>query len=126
MRHRGPWTLGSSRYLGVSSALACRRTGAAMQKFLARSFFLMLKRAYYQKRISEFANSASDSIFGALTAANSFPVEIQQRNAWLHQIRQLKQALISSPDSYVFDECLSGVSHPSSARDDYLRPQRGY
>ncbi|MBN9024479.1 MAG: DUF2075 domain-containing protein [Rhizobiales bacterium] len=66
----------------------------------------MLRRAYYQKSIREFLTDSSESILGTLTKAHHFSLEIQQTNAWVCQISQLKQQLgmLTLSDGDVFFE----------------------
>lgn len=65
----------------------------------------MLRRAYYQKSIPEFLADSSESILGTLTKAHHFSLEIQQTNAWLYQISQLKQQIAKlTPSGDIFFE----------------------
>jgi hypothetical protein len=50
-----------------------------------------MKRAYYSADISEFIEQSADAVLGTLAAASEFSVEATQRDAWLEQIRILKQ-----------------------------------
>lgn len=58
-----------------------------------------MKRAYYSAPISEFIGHSSETILGILTACSEFPVEASQRDAWLEQIRVLKNTLAPFPGS---------------------------
>lgn len=52
-----------------------------------------MKRAYYSAPIFEFLGDSPETILGTLTACSEHPVEALQRDAWLEQVRILKQAL---------------------------------
>jgi hypothetical protein len=52
-----------------------------------------MKRYYYGDPIVEFLKKDSDSILGALVAANEFPLEMTQRDAWVRQIDLLQSVL---------------------------------
>ncbi|RVT52732.1 DUF2075 domain-containing protein [Rubrivivax albus] len=54
-------------------------------------------RAYYANSIGEYLASDEDSVLGALTAASTFAVDIAQRNAWLEEIRLLRETLPAFP-----------------------------
>ncbi|MEO7478906.1 MAG: hypothetical protein ABIT64_06720, partial [Lysobacteraceae bacterium] len=54
-----------------------------------------LDRAYYSDRIEHFLERASDEILGALSRRSAFVIESTQKQAWLEQIRLLKEVLQS-------------------------------
>lgn len=64
----------------------------------------MLGRAYYQSKILDFLNTTSSTILGELSHKNEFPLELQQKNAWLAQIENLKAQLAGIPDGHIFFE----------------------
>ncbi|MDO8449136.1 MAG: DUF2075 domain-containing protein [Rhodoferax sp.] len=53
-------------------------------------------RAYYADSIADFLMRASDEILGTLVRSSAFSIEAPQRNAWLEQIRLLKETLINN------------------------------
>ena len=52
-----------------------------------------MKRHFYSSGISEFLGANEEEILGRLVSANPFSLDITQRDAWLEQIRILKNAL---------------------------------
>ncbi len=52
-----------------------------------------MKRFYYSATISKFIKSTSQEILGALAERNEFALEQTQKDAWLIQIKILKQVL---------------------------------
>ena len=52
-----------------------------------------MKRAYYSASIADFKASNSEQILGTLAGNNPFTLEHSQRNAWLEEIRILKEVL---------------------------------
>ncbi len=62
-----------------------------------------MKRAYYSNSISQFISEDKDAILGVLTSASDFSVEVNQRNAWLLQITQLKSLLDGINGSIYFE-----------------------
>lgn len=56
-----------------------------------------MKRAYYSAEIHEFIEQPLDIILGKLSASSEFAVEASQRDAWLEQIRVLKNVLAGRP-----------------------------
>lgn len=61
-------------------------------------------RAYFASAIGKFLASNDESILGALTAASTFAVDIAQRNAWLEEIRLLRQVLSAFPTGEILLE----------------------
>lgn len=61
-------------------------------------------RAYYASSIGDHLASSEESILGALTAASTFAVDITQRNAWLEEIRLLRQVLQAFPTGEILLE----------------------
>ena len=53
----------------------------------------MPQRAQYSDPITTFIEEAPDSILGKITSTSAHDVELLQRNAWLEQIRVLKDQL---------------------------------
>ena len=64
----------------------------------------MLQRAYYSATIAKFLQSSEDEIVGVLASKHAFALEIEQRNAWLSQIKILRNELDSRSDGWVFFE----------------------
>lgn len=64
----------------------------------------MIRRAYYSQSIPAFIQDTESSILGDLTRGHSFSLEIQQTNAWIHQIAHLKQQLSPFTSGEVFLE----------------------
>ena len=62
-----------------------------------------MERFYYGKSIAEFLVEASDSIFGALSRAESFDTARDQKNAWNEEIGLLK-SILQGYEGYVFFE----------------------
>ncbi len=58
-----------------------------------------MPNSYYRAPIQAFAGTGSDAIVGALTTASDFPVDPDQRDAWLAEIETLKGALDRLPGS---------------------------
>lgn len=58
----------------------------------------MLERFYYSDAISAFLDKDSNAILGTLAAKNAFSLEATQRNAWMEEIRILKEVLQSFRD----------------------------
>ena len=52
-----------------------------------------MNRAFYSNTISNFLNSSTDEIIGKLAINNPFPLEQTQRDAWLEEIKILKDVL---------------------------------
>lgn len=57
-----------------------------------------MKREYYSDSITMFLDKAPISILGSLAQSSEFPVEAPQRDAWLEQIKILKDALLPYRD----------------------------
>lgn len=62
-----------------------------------------MSRAYYFKSISAFIADTENHILGELTSKHEFALEEQQRNAWLTQIRTLKNGLQSVNGHIAFE-----------------------
>jgi len=63
-----------------------------------------MKRAYFQAPISEFLHSDENGVLGELTRAHGHALEHQQKNAWLQEIRHLRQALSGFDGGHIFLE----------------------
>jgi Uncharacterized conserved protein (DUF2075) len=61
-------------------------------------------RAYYADTIAEFLARDELFVLGKLTEQSEFAVDVQQRDAWLEEIRVLRQALTAVADGDVFFE----------------------
>jgi len=63
-----------------------------------------LKRAYFASSATEFLACSEDSVLGALTASSEFSVDPPQRNAWLEEIRLLREVLTAFASAEVLLE----------------------
>jgi hypothetical protein len=61
-------------------------------------------RAYYDAEIRDFLNDDDDRILGILTAGHHHSLEVQQRWAWLEQLKVLKRSLHNHPAGHLFLE----------------------
>ena len=52
-----------------------------------------MRRAYFSNNIEEFLNDSEEQILGVIVKNNDFPFEQTQRDAWLEEIRLLKELL---------------------------------
>lgn len=64
----------------------------------------MAQRAYYSSAVGAFLEESNDSILGKLTTASTYNVELPQRNAWLEEVRILRDQLRYFPEAYLFLE----------------------
>lgn len=62
-----------------------------------------MRRSYYSDQISDFQKRTSDEILGRLAQGNDFPLEQTQRDAWLEEIRILKNILQPYKGSIYFE-----------------------
>ncbi len=62
-----------------------------------------MNRAYYSDSIPNFLNSNSSEIIGKIALKNEFSLEQSQRDAWLEEIRILKEVLIRYKGSIYFE-----------------------
>jgi len=53
-----------------------------------------MKRAYYSETISGFLYAAAENILGKLAENSTFALETTQRDAWMEQIRILKEVAL--------------------------------
>src|SRR5579871_1192198 len=58
-----------------------------------------MKRYYYSASIAAFLERNPDTILGSLLAANEYPLEMTQRDAWLAEIQILQTALVPYRDA---------------------------
>ena len=63
-----------------------------------------MRRAYYQASSAVFLQQSEAEILGQLTQESDFALELAQREAWMHQIKHLKDILTSLPSSHLFME----------------------
>ena len=61
-------------------------------------------RSYYSEKVSKFLNSSDNEILGQLLMNHSFSNDLEQKRAWLEQIRILKGALVDFPEATLFFE----------------------
>ncbi len=54
---------------------------------------MRLRRAYFAASITDFLACPLSQVLGGLAAASEFLVELAQRDAWLHEIELLREAL---------------------------------
>ena len=62
-----------------------------------------MRREYYSYTIPNFISSTSEEIFGSIAQSSDFSVETTQRDAWLEQIRILKNVLQPYKGSIYFE-----------------------
>lgn len=62
-----------------------------------------MRRAYYSDKIPDFLLRSSEEILGKLAQANAFSLEQTQRDAWLEEIRILKNVLQYYQGSIYFE-----------------------
>jgi hypothetical protein len=62
-----------------------------------------MRRQYYSDTISDFLKRNSEEVLGKLAQANNFTLEQTQRDAWLEEIRILKNALQHYNGSVYFE-----------------------
>jgi hypothetical protein len=60
-----------------------------------------MSREYYSASIKEFLNARDDFILGQLTRHHQFALEDLQKNAWIAQVRILKDALSQMSDCHL-------------------------
>ena len=61
-------------------------------------------RAYYSRPINKFLDDNESYILGELSKFNQFSLEEQQRNAWLKQVRILKEQLKNFENGHIIFE----------------------
>ncbi len=62
-----------------------------------------MNRAFYSDSISNFLSSSYEEIIGKMALSNDFSLEQSQRDAWLAEIRILKDVLSSFNGSIYFE-----------------------
>jgi hypothetical protein len=62
-----------------------------------------MRRAYYSDKISDFQQRSNEEILGRLAQGNDFALEQKQRDAWLEEIRILKNVLQPYKGSVYFE-----------------------
>jgi hypothetical protein len=62
-----------------------------------------MRREYYSDKISDFHQKSSEEILGRLAQGNEFALEQTQRDAWLEEIRILKNVLSPHNGSVYFE-----------------------
>lgn len=63
----------------------------------------MMNRYFYKSTFSNFATADEASILGQMASANSFDLTPQQRNAWIEQIKILKDGLVGHAGVIYFE-----------------------
>jgi len=63
-----------------------------------------MKRSYYSNLLSQFLKDDPERILGELTRNHEFTLEEQQRNAWIEEIKILKDQLQSFDSGYLIFE----------------------
>lgn len=63
-----------------------------------------MDKSYYSNSIQNFLKDDENRILGNLTRNHEFALEDLQKNAWLAQIRILKDQLFKYPNAYIFFE----------------------
>ena len=62
-----------------------------------------MRREYYSDKISDFSQKSNEEILGKLAQGNDFALEQTQRDAWLEEIRILKNVLLHRNGSIYFE-----------------------
>jgi hypothetical protein len=65
-----------------------------------------MQRAYYRNKITKFITEDESTILGTLALHHNYALEDLQKNAWLAQIKILKNALKNFQSGEVFFEFL--------------------
>ena len=63
-----------------------------------------MRDSYYSSCVTEFLDTTSEAILGELAKAHHHSLEHQQRNAWIEQIRVLREQLSDLPHGHIFFE----------------------
>ena len=63
----------------------------------------MIKKAYYQEKISAFVTNDSASILGHLASQHEFSLDERQRNSWQSQINLLKSWILDFEGNIAFE-----------------------
>jgi len=62
-----------------------------------------MKRAYYSETIKDFISVSNETIIGTMALASNFPDETHQKNAWIEEIRILKDILANYDGKIYFE-----------------------
>lgn len=62
-----------------------------------------MNRAYYSNTIQNFIKSSTDEILGKLSIENEFNLESSQRDAWIEEIKILKNVLLNYEGQIYFE-----------------------
>ena len=62
-----------------------------------------MNRSYYSATIEEFCMASANEILGRVSAASEFPVEPNQRDAWIAQIKILKEVVFKFAGKVYFE-----------------------
>jgi len=62
-----------------------------------------MKRDYYSESIAKFRSTSPNEILGLLARSSRFSIEQTQRDAWLEEIRILKEALSNIEGRYILN-----------------------
>lgn len=60
-----------------------------------------MSRSYWSSLVRDFLDADPNAILGALSAAHPFDITDLQKNAWIYEIRFLKQVLGSLPEAHI-------------------------
>ena len=60
-----------------------------------------MKRSYYSDYSNNFLKLNNKEILGILSNAHGFELDINQRNAWIEEIKILKELVTFFSDSYI-------------------------
>ncbi len=58
-----------------------------------------MRRYYYSDSITAFLEKNQETVLGSLLAANEYPLEMTQRDAWLAEIQILQAVLVPYRDA---------------------------
>ena len=63
--------------------------------------FINMNRSYYSNYFNNFLERNNDELLGMLSTSHPFELDIKQRNAWIEQIKILKELISSFSDGYI-------------------------
>jgi Schlafen group 3, DNA/RNA helicase domain len=81
-----------------------------------------MRREYYSASIADFLTATANEILGQLTRSKPFSLEQTQRNAWLEEMRILRQVLTSREGRIYFEYARNRIRKPE--RQVYLNAYR--
>ncbi len=70
-----------------------------------------MNRAYYSDTISNFLKTSSAEIIGNISLANEFDLGQTQRDAWIEEIKILKEILLNYTGQIYFEYSIPRIGH---------------